>query len=73
MYRYDQNDTIVAPATGMVESAIGVIRMSGDKALEIAEKFFVGKRKLSEATGHTLHYENGVVTGVCWTRWLCRV
>lgn len=34
------NDTIVAIATGMGNSGIGIIRLSGDKALEIAGKVF---------------------------------
>ncbi len=41
-------DTIVAPATGNVVSAIGVIRMSGQRALDIANEVFVpfNKRKM---------------------------
>lgn len=34
------NDTIVAPATGAVGSAISVIRLSGENAVSIAEKVF---------------------------------
>ena len=32
------NDTIAAIATGMGNSGIGIIRISGDKAIEIADK-----------------------------------
>ena len=35
-----------------------VVRISGDKAIAIADKMFKGRRPLSEAKGYTLHYGN---------------
>ncbi len=48
-------DTIIAPATPQGQSAIAVIRLSGDKALEITKSFFKGT-DLTQATSHTIHY-----------------
>ncbi|MEP6648127.1 MAG: tRNA uridine-5-carboxymethylaminomethyl(34) synthesis GTPase MnmE, partial [Saprospiraceae bacterium] len=49
------NNTIVAIATGETISAIGMIRLSGPKAISITEHIFKGKI-LSRAESHTLHY-----------------
>ena len=38
-------DTIAAIATGMGNSGIGIIRISGDEALSIADKLFIPKNK----------------------------
>ena len=54
-----KTDTIAAIATGMSNSGIGIIRVSGDDALYIADKIFYangGKKKLSEVESHTVHY-----------------
>lgn len=50
-------DTIVACATP-TGGAIAVVRMSGHRAIEIAEQMFRprGRRPLSEADGYTAHY-----------------
>lgn len=48
-------DTIVAPATAPGISAISMIRLSGKRALEIADALFRGK-SLAEAPSHTLHH-----------------
>lgn len=50
-------DTITALAT-QPGGAIGVVRVSGAKAIELTEKVFrgVGKKPLHEAKGNTLHY-----------------
>lgn len=50
-------DTITALAT-QPGGAIGVVRVSGTKAIELTEKVFrgVGKKPLHEAKGNTLHY-----------------
>jgi len=48
-------DTIVAMSTPPGVSAIGVIRLSGDRAIAICENVFRGK-KLSEQPSHTLHH-----------------
>lgn len=52
-------DTIAAIATAMGNSGIGIVRISGDEAVEIAERIFRfknGKGKLSEEKSHTIHY-----------------
>jgi tRNA modification GTPase len=48
------NDTIVALATPQGVGAIGVIRLSGSKAIEIVNDFFPSKNLLLQST-HTLH------------------
>jgi tRNA modification GTPase len=48
------SDTIVAPVTAPGTAAIGVVRLSGSRALAIADALFVSK-KLSEQASHTLH------------------
>ncbi len=48
-------DTIVALSTPPGVSAIGVIRLSGNRAIQICEGIFQGK-KLSEQRSHTLHH-----------------
>lgn len=50
-----KTDTIVALATPPGEGAIGIIRMSGDDAIDIAAKIFSGK-KLIDAPTHTAHF-----------------
>ena len=52
-----RNDTICALATP-AGGAIGVIRISGDSAISIADLVFTAKnnKSLSEAKGNTLHY-----------------
>ena len=49
------NDTIVAIATPPGEGAIGVIRLSGNEAITIANKIFSGK-DLTKQPSHTLHF-----------------
>lgn len=51
----DLQDTIVALATAPGISAIGVIRLSGKAAIDIADKIFKGK-KLKEQPSHTIHF-----------------
>lgn len=48
-------NTIVALATAQGNSAIAVIRMSGDDSIDIADKIFKGKN-LSEQKSHTIHF-----------------
>lgn len=50
------SDTICAIATGMGQSAIGIIRISGEDAIEKADKIFRGKRKLSELQSFTASF-----------------
>jgi len=49
------SETIAALSTPPGVSAIGVIRLSGNRAAEICEKIFQGK-KLSAQLSHTLHH-----------------
>ena len=51
----EHKDTIVALSTAPGVGAIAVIRLSGDTAIEITDKVFIGKR-LSRAASHTLHF-----------------
>ncbi|MEO0008072.1 MAG: hypothetical protein RJA20_2268, partial [Bacteroidota bacterium] len=53
--RLDLSDTIVALATAPGRGAIGVIRLSGPAAFEIADQIFSGK-KLSAQPTHTAHF-----------------
>ncbi|MEA4874410.1 tRNA uridine-5-carboxymethylaminomethyl(34) synthesis GTPase MnmE [Anaerorhabdus sp.] len=48
------NDTIVAISTSLQEGAISIIRLSGDDAIEIANKIF--SRNLTNVPSHTIHY-----------------
>lgn len=51
-------DTIAAIATGMTNSGIGIVRVSGNDAVAITDKVFrmKGKRSLCEMESHTVHY-----------------
>lgn len=49
-------DTIAAISTPLGEGGIAVIRVSGPQAIEIADRVFRGKQKLTEAESHTIHY-----------------
>ena len=50
-----EKTTIVALSTPQGVGAIGVIRLSGENALEITQKIFKGKNLQSQAS-HTLHF-----------------
>lgn len=50
------NDTIAAISTPLGEGGIGIVRLSGQKAVEIADKIFKGKDKVSNFLTHTIHY-----------------
>lgn len=50
------NRTIAAISTPIGEGGIAVIRLSGDDSIEVADKVFKGKIKLSDAPSHTIHY-----------------
>lgn len=54
-----KSETIAAIATAVSESGIGIIRISGDEAVETADRIFRtknGKKKLYKAESHTMHY-----------------
>ncbi|NOT73376.1 MAG: tRNA uridine-5-carboxymethylaminomethyl(34) synthesis GTPase MnmE [Cyclobacteriaceae bacterium] len=48
------SEVIVAPATPPGVGALAIIRLSGDQAITLTQKVFVGKN-LSEQLSHTLH------------------
>lgn len=56
-------DTIAAISTPPSEGAIAIIRLSGDEAIQIADRIFYAKNRLADADSHTIHYghikENG--------------
>jgi len=49
-------DTIAAISTPMGEGGIAIIRVSGLEAIQVVDKLFVGKQKLSTVDTHTIHY-----------------
>lgn len=49
------NDTIAAISTTLGSSAIAIIRVSGDKSIEIVNKIFKGK-DLTKVESHTINY-----------------
>lgn len=52
-------DTIAAIATAMGNSGIGIVRISGDEAIAVADRVFKmnnGKKKLAGEKSHTIHY-----------------
>ena len=51
-----KKETIAAISTGMSNSGIGIVRISGEEAFEIADRIFRGKRKLSQCKTHTIQY-----------------
>lgn len=50
-----EGDTIAAISTPIGEGAISIVRLSGDKAIDIANRIFKGK-DLTKVPSHTLHY-----------------
>ena len=50
-----KNDIIVAPATAL-GGAIAVIRLSGEGSVALCDRIFKGRKPLSEAKSHTIHY-----------------
>ncbi len=54
-----KTDTIAAIATGMTHSGIGIIRISGTNAIEVADKIFIDKKHnkiMKNIKSHTIHY-----------------
>lgn len=59
----DYERTIAAVSSGLTESGISVIRISGPRALEVADRVYRspgGRKKLSEQKTHTIHYGHAV-------------
>ena len=54
-----KTDTIAAIATSLHSAGIGIIRISGEDAMEIIDKIYYSKngtKKLSNQKSHTIHY-----------------
>lgn len=54
-----KSDTIAGVATGMTNSGIGIIRVSGQEAIEVVDRLFEmnhGRVNLKEVETHTIHY-----------------
>lgn len=54
-----KTDTIAAIATAMSDSGIGIIRVSGEEAIEVVNKIYCtssGRHNLDLAPSHTIHY-----------------
>lgn len=51
-------DTITAISTPLGEGAIAIVRLSGEEAIEIADKLFKApsNKRLKEVDSHTIHY-----------------
>ncbi|HCC5712216.1 TPA: tRNA uridine-5-carboxymethylaminomethyl(34) synthesis GTPase MnmE [Staphylococcus aureus] len=49
-------DTITSISTPMGEGAIGIVRLSGPQAVEIADKLYKGKHLLNDIPSHTINY-----------------
>lgn len=53
-----ESGTIAAISTAMNPSGIGIVRMSGERSIEIADRVFksIKGKKLREQKSHTIHY-----------------
>ena len=52
---YNDNDTIIAPATP-TGGALCVIRLSGERAIELCDEVFEGRKSLAESKTATARY-----------------
>ncbi len=57
-----KEDTIVALATPPGIGAISIIRVSGPETFQKVDRIFVGKKKITECSTHTIHYGKIVST-----------
>ena len=59
-----ENDTIAAISSGLSNSGIGIVRVSGDEAIEIVNRIFRSPsgKPLTDAASHTIHYGN-IISG----------
>lgn len=49
-------ETIAAISTAIGEGGIAIIRVSGDNSIELVDKVFKGKKRLTEVSSHTINY-----------------
>jgi tRNA modification GTPase len=52
----NENDTIAAISTPFGTGGIGIIRISGEKAFEIAKRIFKGRKTVEKLKSHTINY-----------------
>ena len=57
-----KTDTIAAIATGMSNSGIGIVRISGDEALQVISRIYRNNKgepkDLGQVRSNTIHYDN---------------
>lgn len=58
-----KNETITAIATGLTNAGIGIIRVSGDMAIDVVDKIFYTKNGLKTKLSHTINYGHIVEDG----------
>lgn len=51
-----KKETIAAISTGMTNSGIGIVRISGEEAFSIVDRVYRGKDRISCVKSHTIHY-----------------
>ena len=51
-FNQDRSDTIAAAATAMSEAGIGIIRLSGDRAIEIGSEIYINGKKEHSLSSH---------------------
>ena len=51
-----RKETIAAISTGMTNSGIGIVRISGEEAVLVADRIYRGQKKLCEVKSHTINY-----------------
>src|SRR5699024_1337813 len=51
-----QFETISSISTPVGEGAIAIVRLSGEDAIEIADRLYKGAKKLAETDSHTINY-----------------
>jgi tRNA modification GTPase len=54
-----RKETIAAIATGLSESGVGIVRISGQNAVEVGDKLFrspTGRKILKNAESHMMKY-----------------
>ena len=54
-----KTDTIAAISTGLSDSGIGIVRVSGEDAFQIVDRVFRSPKegkKLAKVKGNTVHY-----------------
>ena len=49
-------DTIAAISSSLSPAGIGIVRISGKEAVQIADKIYKGSHQLKDQPSHTIHY-----------------